>query len=82
MELTQHEIRSYYQTRIPGLRMTSQREWRRPCPVHNGKDLNFSINSETGLSHCHSQCGRDWDIVAQRAGAFGSRFQNGKEPGV
>ena len=49
---------------MPGMRITNAREWRSPCPVHNGKDLNFAVSSETGLSQCHSQCGRGWDIIS------------------
>ena len=28
-----------------------------PCPFHNGKDKNFSIQVETGVGKCWSQCG-------------------------
>src|ERR1700736_3150818 len=78
MEFTQSEIRGYYQTRIPDLRITNQREWRCGCPVHRGKDPNFSINSETGLSQCHSQCGRGWDIIALEQELTGSDFATAK----
>lgn len=61
IELTESEIATYYRTRVPGLRKV-QGSVRGPCPVHDGKDLNFSLDPETGKSFCHSQCNRGWDV--------------------
>ena len=36
------------------------RNHRAPCPVHQGKDPNFAIKD--GFGHCHSKCGRSWDV--------------------
>lgn len=39
------------------LKITSQREWRGPFPVHSGKDPNFAVNAETGLAQFHARAG-------------------------
>src|SRR5579862_8329362 len=57
------EVRRYYQSRVPDFRISTGREWRGPCPLHNGKDPNFAVNSNTGLWNCFSQCGRGGDIL-------------------
>jgi CHC2 zinc finger len=54
-------VSAYYAARLPRLTQRG-REWRCPCPIHNGKNDNFSINAETGLWHCHSQCGRGGSV--------------------
>ena len=63
IELTETEIAQYYRVRVPGLRKV-QGQVRGPCPVHGGKDLNFSLEPETGRSYCHSQCGRGFDVFS------------------
>lgn len=42
-----------------GLGFTSRggRYWRGPCPLHNGKDSNFSVDSQTLGWRCFSRCG-------------------------
>ena len=62
MEFTEQEISLYYETRSPGLK-PSAGGWRGPCPVHQGKDPNFRVDSSTGMAFCHSQCGRGWDVI-------------------
>lgn len=56
-ELTSSEIATYYAARLPHLNQRG-REWRAPCPIHDGKDDNFSVNAENGTWYCHSACGR------------------------
>jgi hypothetical protein len=51
------EVSAYYLARGPKLQQRG-REWRGPCPVHKGTGDNFSVNAETGMWYCHSQCGR------------------------
>lgn len=72
------EIRAYYTARIPGLKWGSKREIRCGCPVHNGSDPNFSINTVTGLALCHSQCNKGWDIIALEQELSGSNFATAK----
>ncbi|MFN3326017.1 MAG: CHC2 zinc finger domain-containing protein [Bryobacteraceae bacterium] len=60
-DLTPSEVSEYYRVRMPGLERRGS-EWRAGCPIHNGKDPNFSVNAETGLWMCHSQCGRGGSI--------------------
>jgi KaiC/GvpD/RAD55 family RecA-like ATPase len=72
------EVRSYYASRVPSLRINNQREWRGPCPVHGGKDSNFAVNAETGLAQCHSQCGRGWDPISLEMELTGADFPRAK----
>lgn len=61
-EFAPTEVASYYRARLPDLNQAGP-EWRGPCPVHQGDDANFSVNPESGLAYCHSQCGRGWSIL-------------------
>ena len=63
IEFTQGEVETYYRLRAPGLKRV-QGSVRGPCPVHGGKDPNFSVDVETGRSYCHSQCGRGFDMIS------------------
>jgi KaiC/GvpD/RAD55 family RecA-like ATPase len=79
MNFTPSEVRNYYECRVPAVKIASHREWRGPCPVHGGKDPNFSVNAETGLAQCHSQCGRGWDLLSLEMELFGLDFARAKE---
>ncbi len=79
MNFTPTEVRAYYATRVPAVRITSHREWRGPCPVHQGKRDSFAVNGENGLATCHSQCGRGWDIVSLEMELSGVDFARAKE---
>jgi hypothetical protein len=46
---------------LPQLRQHG-RQWRWRCPIHKGRDDNFSVSAETGLWTCHSQCARGSSI--------------------
>jgi hypothetical protein len=81
MNSTPSEVRAYYGARVHSLKITSQREWRGSCPVHQGKDPNFSVNAETGLAQCHSQCGRGWDLISLEMELSGLDFPKAKERG-
>lgn len=72
-------MRAYYAARLPKLNITSFREWRAPCPIHSGKDPNFSVNAETGLAQCHSQCGRGWDMISLEQDLFSLDFPTAKD---
>ena len=64
------ELFSYYRTRVPGLKMQG-REWRGPCPIHEGKRDSFSVSAETGLWRCFSECadgGSIFDLEMKLAG--------------
>ena len=56
-DFTPTEVAVYYSARAPKVRQGG-REWRGPCPIHNGAGDNFTVNAETGMWFCHSQCGR------------------------
>ena len=79
MNFTPFEVRTYYAARVPSLKITSGREWRGPCPIHSGKDANFSVNAQTGLAQCHSRCGRGWDLVSLEMEMGGIDFPQAKE---
>lgn len=77
IEFTASEVSRYYSARLPHLKQRGK-EWRCPCPVHKGKDDNFAVNAETGQAHCHSACGRGWDIVGLEQELTGAEFQEAK----
>ena len=56
-DFTPSEGSVYYASRAPKVRQHGH-EWRGPCPIHSGTGNNFSVNAETGMWYCHSQCGR------------------------
>ncbi|MCE5309677.1 MAG: AAA family ATPase [Acidobacteriales bacterium] len=78
IEFTPSEVAAYYQARVPNLDTRRGREWRCPCPIHQGKDPNFSVNADTGQAHCHSQCGRGWDMISLEQELSGSDFAAAK----
>jgi hypothetical protein len=75
---TSSEIRRYIEARVPGLHERSGPEWDAPCPIHQGKDRNFSINTETGQWFCHSQCGRGGDLFDLEEALHGGDFPTRK----
>jgi KaiC/GvpD/RAD55 family RecA-like ATPase len=74
---TPSEVSRYYAARLPKLNQRG-REWRCACPVHGGKNENFAVNSETGQAHCHSGCGRGWDVIGLEQELTGVDFQVAK----
>lgn len=79
MTFSPSEVRSYWISRIPRLNASTHREWRCPCPIHQGTNPNFAINSETGLAQCHSTCGRGWDMISYEMEISGLDFPKAKE---
>src|SRR5581483_3385223 len=78
IRLTPGEIADYYRARVPGLKKKPGGEWHAPCPIHQGKGLNFSVNPETGQWFCHSQCGRGGDIFDLEEALHGGDFPTRK----
>jgi replicative DNA helicase len=78
IDLTFSEISAYYQERVPAMAQPDKREWRGPCPVHNGTGLNFSVQSETGFAYCHSQCNQGWDVIGLEMALSGCDFATAK----
>jgi CHC2 zinc finger len=60
--LTVSEVAIYYAARVPDLRQRGKR-WRGRCPIHRGKHDSFSVDPETGLWRCWSECVRGGDII-------------------
>ncbi|MBL8226969.1 MAG: AAA family ATPase [Bryobacterales bacterium] len=79
MEFTHHEIAAYYAARVPKLKQTDAREWRGPCPVHQGARPNFAVNAQSGHSICHSACGKGWDIIGLEQAISGKAFVDAKQ---
>ena len=73
------EVRAYCSARLPGLKQSGDREFRGPCPVHQGKDPNFVVDPNSGLAHCHSRCGRGWDLISLEQELSGLDFPRAKE---
>lgn len=63
IEFNRSEIQAYYRARTPGMKHVAGK-LRAPCPVHDGTDLNFSIDESTGQAYCHSQCNRGFDVIS------------------
>ncbi len=78
IDFTESEIAAYCSRRIPGMKQTNTVEWRSACPVHSGKDPNFTINTRTGLATCHSHCGRGWDLIGLEMALQGWDFPRAK----
>ncbi len=74
-DLTPPEVSEYYRVRMPGLEQRGN-EWRAGCPIHKGKDPNFSVNAETGLWMCHSQCGCGGSVYDLEMALSGSDFHD------
>jgi hypothetical protein len=72
------EVSIYYAARTPNLRQTTAREWRGPCPIHDGHHSNFAVDRETGRWFCHSACGRGGDIIGLERELTGADFKAAK----
>lgn len=79
MNFSAGEVASYYASRMPDMRQTTSREWRTRCPVHSGTNPSFAVNSETGFAHCHSQCGRGFDMISLEQELSGIDFVRAKD---
>lgn len=67
------EVEAYYAARVPKLQQRG-REWRGPCPIHDGAHDSFSVNSETGMWFCHSTCGRGGSMFDLEMGLTNTDF--------
>jgi hypothetical protein len=68
------EVGGYYLLRVPDLRQRRKR-WRGRCPIHCGEGASFSVDSETGLWRCWSQCGRG-DIIELEIALTGATWRD------
>jgi hypothetical protein len=75
ISFSRSEVASYYSLRIPNLRQRGKR-WRGPCPIHRGKHYSFSVDPETGLWRCWSECGRGGDIIALEMALTGATWRD------
>lgn len=71
------EIAAYYGLRFPGYSLRGE-QWRFPCPIHNGEELNFAVTAEKGGWYCHSKCGRGGDILSLEMELTGTTFPEAK----
>lgn len=78
MEFSESEVRSYFGIRAPKLKQNG-RQLRGPCPVHSGKDDNFSVELSSGMSFCHSRCGQGWDMISLEESLMGRKFADAKD---
>ena len=75
---TPGEVSTYYAARVPNLKRKRAKEWRGPCPIHQGKNDSFAVESATGRWFCHSTCGRGGDILELEADLVGGDFPTRK----
>ncbi len=78
ISFTPGEIGAYYRARLPRVRQTRAANWSTPCPIHDGKNPNFSINGATGQWRCHSKCDRGGDILDLEMALTGADFVGAK----
>jgi DNA primase len=74
---TPSEIATFYAARVPGLRRAGG-ALRGACPIHGGTRESLSIEAATGLCHCHSQCGKGWDVIGFEMALTGVDFITAK----
>jgi putative DNA primase/helicase len=74
---TPGEVSRYYENRVPRLKQTGA-EWRCGCPIHGGKDPNFTVDPTTGRYFCHSACGCGGDILSLEMSLTGADFKTAK----
>lgn len=73
------DVRTYYASRVPGLRQSGDRDWRGCCPIHGGKNKeSFSVVATEGTWYCHSGCDKGGDILDLEQALFGSDFKDAK----
>lgn len=46
-----------------GFRAPIRDSYRIPCPIHGGRDANFSVDDRNGLWNCFSVCGRGGSVI-------------------
>lgn len=78
-EFTPWEIWSYYAPLLPQNGQRGKAEYRGPCPVHKGRNNNFVVEAETGLSFCFSKCNRGWDMIGLDQELFGGDFKTARQ---
>jgi hypothetical protein len=75
--LTRAEVSAYLDT-LPTKLRAAGKEWRGPCPIHDGDGDNFTVDPDTGLWFCHSACGRGGDIYDLDGALHGGDFPEQK----
>jgi len=68
------EVAAYFRLRVPLLRQ-HRRRWRTKCPLHGGTHDSFSVNPETGLWRCWSNCGPG-DIIKLEIALTGASWRD------
>lgn len=56
--VTINSVLSHY-----GIRHPNRAVYRIPCPIHMGRDANFSVSDINGLWNCFSVCGRGGSVI-------------------
>jgi putative DNA primase/helicase len=55
MTFTAHQIKKYFESRLPGQRLDGRRNV--ICAFHDDKTASLSVNLEKGVWKCHANCG-------------------------
>ena len=72
--LSESEVARYYGDRLPRLRQQGK-EWRGRCPIHDGKNENFTVNAESGSWYCHSKCNGGGSLIDLEMKLSGTEFK-------
>lgn len=73
------DVARYYAVRAPQVQQRASKEWRGPCPLHDGDRDSFVIQSHTGMWFCHSACSQGGDIIAFEMRLNNSDFKTAKK---
>lgn len=47
-----------------------------PCPIHKGKNKNFTVYKKTNTCHCFSKCVKTYNIISLAYNYYGSNDFN------
>jgi len=72
---TSGEVSTYYGARVPHLKRNRGTEWRGRCPIHGGKNHNFTVDPATGRWFCFSKCGRGGSLIDFEMTVTGADFK-------
>lgn len=64
--LSESDVEYYVKNRLEGFHRAGG-EWRGPCPIHQGKNASFAIETVSGRWFCHSKCNEGGTLVELEA---------------
>ena len=73
--LNSGEVSRYYALRVPDLKQAGS-EWRAKCPIHQGSRDSFSVQPDTGIWFCHSECNKGGNVFQLEAELSGESIKD------